>query len=90
MSANDQGIVAVTGRAHCQRQVAFFSVFMGGGHFVMASLGGGPLFFGYLYHTHIRHIHCTAFIFREFPDGGSFVFKVFPWGGPQFPAFSHA
>ncbi len=24
MSANDQGIVAVTGRAHCQRQVAFF------------------------------------------------------------------
>ena len=23
-SANDQGIVAVTGRAHCQRQVAFF------------------------------------------------------------------
>ncbi len=24
MSANDQSIVAVTGRAHCQRQVAFF------------------------------------------------------------------
>ena len=24
MSANDQGIVAVTGRANCQRQVAFF------------------------------------------------------------------
>ncbi len=24
VSANDQGIVAVTGRAHCQRQVAFF------------------------------------------------------------------
>ena len=24
MSANDQAIVAVTGRAHCQRQVAFF------------------------------------------------------------------
>ncbi len=23
MSANDKGIVAVTGRAHCQRQVAF-------------------------------------------------------------------
>ncbi len=23
MSASDQGIVAVTGRAHCQRQVAF-------------------------------------------------------------------
>ena len=23
MSANHQGIVAVTGRAHCQRQVAF-------------------------------------------------------------------
>ncbi len=28
MSANDQGIVAVTGRAHCQRQVAFF-LFLG-------------------------------------------------------------
>ncbi len=25
VSANDQGIVAVTGRAHCQRQVAFFT-----------------------------------------------------------------
>ncbi len=25
MSANDQGIIAVTGRAHCQRQVAFFT-----------------------------------------------------------------
>ncbi len=25
MSANDKGIVAVTGRAHCQRQVAFFT-----------------------------------------------------------------
>ncbi len=25
MSANDQGIIAVTGRAHCQRQVALFS-----------------------------------------------------------------
>ncbi len=25
MSAHDQGIVAVTGRAHCQRQVAFFN-----------------------------------------------------------------
>ncbi len=24
MSANDQDIVALTGRAHCQRQVAFF------------------------------------------------------------------
>ncbi len=27
MSANDRGIVAVTGRAHCQRQVAFFLFF---------------------------------------------------------------
>ncbi len=27
MSANDQGIVAVTGRAHCQRQVAFLYYF---------------------------------------------------------------
>ncbi len=26
MSANYQGIVAVTGRAHCQRQVAFYSL----------------------------------------------------------------
>ena len=25
MSANEKGIIAVTGRAHCQRQVAFFS-----------------------------------------------------------------
>ena len=25
MSAHDQGIIAVTGRAHCQRQVAFFN-----------------------------------------------------------------
>ncbi len=24
MSANVQGIIALTGRAHCQRQVAFF------------------------------------------------------------------
>ncbi len=24
MSANEKGIIAVTGRAHCQRQVAFF------------------------------------------------------------------
>ncbi len=24
MSANERGIIAVTGRAHCQRQVAFF------------------------------------------------------------------
>ncbi len=28
MSANDQGIVAMTGRAHCQRQVAFL-IFVG-------------------------------------------------------------
>ena len=27
MSANDKGIVAVTGRAHCQRQVAFFLIY---------------------------------------------------------------
>ncbi len=27
MSANDQDIVAVTGRAHCQRQVAFFKAY---------------------------------------------------------------
>ena len=26
MSANEQGIIAVTGRAHCQRQVAFLGV----------------------------------------------------------------
>ncbi len=26
MSANDQGIIAVTGRAHCQRQVAFLGL----------------------------------------------------------------
>ena len=28
MSANDQSIFAVTGRAHCQRQVAFFLFFI--------------------------------------------------------------
>ncbi len=28
MSSNDQGIIAVTGRAHCQRQVAFFFCFL--------------------------------------------------------------
>ncbi len=29
MSSNDQGIIAVTGRAHCQRQVAFFMTRVG-------------------------------------------------------------
>ncbi len=37
MSANDQGIVAVTGRTHCQRQVAFFSF---GGKGIKAGLDG--------------------------------------------------
>ncbi len=30
MSANESGIIGVTGRAHCQRQVAFFFL-----HFIL-------------------------------------------------------
>ncbi len=29
ISANGYGIIAVTGRAHCQRQVAFFHIWQG-------------------------------------------------------------
>ncbi len=31
MPVNGYGIIAVTGRAHCQRQVAFFNFFLWGG-----------------------------------------------------------
>ncbi len=35
MSANLYGIIAVTGRAHCQRQVAFYYYYYVFSHFVM-------------------------------------------------------
>ena len=37
MSANPQGIIAVTGRAHCQRQVAFLKYI---NHILIPTCGG--------------------------------------------------
>ncbi len=39
MSANGYGIIAVTGRAHCQRDVAFFEIWISN-DFLVTCTGG--------------------------------------------------
>ena len=56
MSANDQGIVAVIGRAHCQRQVAFFFARVWPSSQLSESgLGVGCNFFTLLWYCSYQH-----------------------------------